>query len=144
MTVLQGIYEDAIHFCEKKTSGAYFEFMFSYTGPGELFREIDRFLWESKHTTHYQNEYTGSVIIELTPWNEKSDYEFGEYFDAFMYFLKSKREKLDIMFFVSGKCSKTLYDRLGRFFDIKLEEPGKGEVDLTDDKITIGFRGRNE
>ena len=144
MTVFQGKYEEVRAYCEKQADGRCFEFLFCYTEPGDHFREIDRFLWESKHTTHFQNEYTGSVMIELTPWNKRSGYEFGEFFDAFMYFLKSRGEKLDITFFVSGRCSKPLFDNLSRFFNIRLEEPGKGEVKLPTDKRAIGFCGRSE
>ena len=144
MVVIQGDYENAIRYCDKITDGAFFEFDFSYVDLNERFRELDRFIWESKHTLRFQNEYRGNVIVELSGWNDKSEYEFNEYFDAFMYYLKSKGNMLNVAFFVNGKCSRALFNCLSRFYEIHLVEPEKGEVSLQTAKVQIGFNSREE
>ena len=145
MVVMQGNYEEAIRYCESKTNGEYFEFVFPYVEQEERFRELDRFLWESRHCLRFQNEYDGNVLIELSGWNDKSKFDFNEYFDAFMYFLRSKADKLNVTFFVNGTCSETLFANLSKHFEIRLMEPGKGEVLLTTvHKAPIGFHGKGE
>lgn len=141
MIIIQREYEKAVSYL-KSTLKEYFEFAFSYVDQNERFREIDRFLWESKHCLRFKNEYTGNVVIELSGWNTKSLYEFNEYFDAFMYFIKSKNGKLNTLFFVTGECSKNLYDQLSKHFDLKVIDPDRGQITLTDHKITIGFKSR--
>lgn len=144
MVIIQGNYENAISHCKLITDGKYFEFVFPYVEREERFRELDRFIWESKHCLRFKNEYSGNVLIELSEWNEKSKYEFNEYFDAFMYYLRSKADKLRVIFFVNGKCSEILFEKLSEHFDIILMEPGKGEVLLTEHKTSIGFRSKGE
>lgn len=144
MVVIQGNYENAIRYCDFITGGEYFEFVFPYVEQEERFRELDRFLWESKHCFRFQNEYSGNVLVELSGWNDKSKYDFNEYFDAFMYFLRNKADKLNVTFFVNGKCSEALFANLSKHFEIRLTEPGKGDVQLTVHKSSIGFRGKGE
>ncbi len=145
MVVIQGTYEDIIHYYESTTVGTYFEFTFSFVGHNEIFRELDRFLWESKHVLRFQNTYVGNVLIELSGWNQKADSDFNEYFDAFMYFLKSKCNALQVTFFAEGQCSKSLYDHLKNHFDIHLIDPEKGEVKIHEVHHTrIGFSTRED
>ena len=145
MVVIQGTYEDIIHYYEATTVGTYFEFTFSFVGQNEIFRELDRFLWESKHVLRFQNTYEGNVLIELSGWNQKADSDFNEYFDAFMYFLRSKCNVLHVTFFAEGQCSKSLYDHLDKHFDVQLIDPDKGEVTLSEvHHVQIGFGARED
>ena len=89
MYLVQGKYSEAIAKCQKILDGNYFEFEFLYTDESERFREIDRFLYESRHTLRFENEYRGNVVIDISDWNEKTN----SYFDAFMYFLKDNAAK---------------------------------------------------
>lgn len=144
MTVIQGNYESIIRFCNEKTNGNFFEFSFCYVSKNERFRELDRFLWESKHCMRFQNEYIGNVVIDLTAWNGCKEYEFNEYFDAFFYYLKSKSDRIQPLLIVNGKCSTELYKCLRKFYNIRVTELGKGEVPLKNEHVTIGFRESGE
>lgn len=127
MVIVQGNYEEIICYC-KNTLGDFFEFEFSYVDNTEHFRELDRFLWESKHCLRFQNEFTGNAVIDLSSWNTKDLYEFNDYFDAFMYYIRSKAISLKVTFIVSTKCSENLYKTLSKHFELQLIEPEKGEV----------------
>jgi hypothetical protein len=142
MIILQGNYEDIVAEINRSTKSNVFEFVFSYVEQDERFRELDRFLWESRHCLRFKNEYSGSVLIDLSGWNDKEDYEFNEYFGAFMYYLKSKDDKMQVKFMVIGKCSKRLFVQLEKYFEIVIVEPGKGEVQITNNNYLIGFTGR--
>lgn len=118
MYLIQGSYEKAIKYC-KVNQKKFFEFEFCYTPMNERFREIDRFLWESRHQmTRYKNNYEGPAVINLTSWNQHYP---NEYFDAFMYFLKSKAKQLDITFIIEQKCNVNILERLKCFFDVQIK-----------------------
>lgn len=144
MNVIQGKYETIINYFEEMKPGEYFEFTFSYVSREERFRELDRFLWESKHLLRFRNEYSGDVIIDMTQWNNRNEYDYNEYFDAFMFFLKSRKATIIPAFIVNGKCSGVLFAQLGKFYEVHLIELGKGEVQLKDNHVKIGFKGRGE
>lgn len=145
MVVIQGTYEKIIRYYESSTNGNYFEFTFPYVGHNEIFRELDRFLWESKHILRFQNAYAGNVLIELSGWNNRSENDFNEYFEAFMYFLRSKADTLRVTFFLEGKCSKDLYEHLKNHYEVQLVEPDKGEVALSEvHHVHIGFGARED
>lgn len=114
MYLIQGSYEKAIEYCQVNQK-SFFEFEFCYTPMDERFRELDRFLWESRHQmTRYKNCYKGKVVINITSWNQH--YPNG-YFDAFMYYLKSK-SYYDVTLIIEEKCSINLLEKLKAFFEI--------------------------
>ncbi len=132
--LIQGDYKNVKAYYGKKKTSEYFEFDFVYAGPLEVFREIDRFIWESVHQkTRYKNRYDGPVLIEVTSWNKK---DINEYFDAFMYYIKDKYEG-KCTFFCKEPCSEELEGKLREFFDIKIVNAGF-EAAVSDVK-TIGF-----
>lgn len=144
MYIVQGAYDQTICYCSSEMKGDFFEFSLTYTGRNEVFRELDRFVWESKHCLRFQNEYSGNVVVDVSEWNSKSEYEFNEYFDAFMYYLHGKQDKLNVTFIVSGECSASLYKSLTTHFDLKVVEPEVGEVAVATHKVKIGFGSRGE
>ena len=144
MYIVQGAYDQTICYCSSEMKGDFFEFSLTYTGRNEVFRELDRFVWESKHCLRFQNEYSGNVVVDVSEWNSKNEYEFNEYFDAFMYYLHSKQDKLNVMFTVSGECSEALYKALRRHFELKVVAPEIGEITVAAHKVAIGFCSRGE
>ena len=144
MIVIQSDYENAVRYCNSVFGGTFFEFMFFFVDHKEVFRELDRFIWESKHCLRFKNEYSGNVLIELTGWNDREDFEFSEYFDAFMYYLKSRKDKLNTMFLIRGECSSLLFKHLKKHFDLIIIDPEKGEVPMSGGKVAIGFGNRGE
>ncbi len=134
INLLQGKYEIAKKHYADATMTDFFEFDLSYVPKNEHFRELDRFLWESKHTmTRFKNRYDGPVLINLTSWNSK---EVNEYFEAFMYFLKDS-PGLKCTFIVENKCNEQLLENLESFFEIKVME--LTEVKEKEPKRKIGF-----
>ena len=116
--LIQGKYEEAITQCRSKIDGEYFEFCFSYTTAEERFREIDRFLWESRHQcTRYQNRYDGPVVVDLTQWARQYP---NDYFDAFMYFLKDISCGRECIFISETVCGRQIVDRMSDLFDVNV------------------------
>lgn len=117
--LIQGKYEAAKKSYLDGMSKDFFEFHFNYVSTNEIFRELDRFMWESRHDkTRFKNRYEGPVLIDLTEWNQN---EQNEYFDAFMYYLKDNAY-LEYTFIVQDECEKEFLDRLVFFFEISIEE----------------------
>lgn len=132
MYLVQGKYSEAIAKCQKILDGDYFEFEFLYTDESERFREIDRFLYESRHTLRFENEYRGNVVIDISGWNEKTNL----YFDAFMYFLKDNADKYCCVLISNKKCSSKTIEKLNDLFeidDIQLNLPDEKK------KVRMGF-----
>lgn len=131
MYLVQGKYSEAIAKCKKILDDDYFEFEFLYTDESERFREIDRFLYESRHTLRFENEYRGNVVIDISGWSEKTNL----YFDAFMYFLKDNKDKYCCVFISDKRCSNETLEKLNDFFEID-----EIKLDLYEEKkIRIGF-----
>lgn len=131
--LIQGNYEKAKKHYEKSGKCDYFEFHLAYTPTNETFREIDRFLWESRHQkTRYRNRYEGPVLIDLSSWNGK---ETNTYFDAFMYFLKDN-SSFECTFIVQKQCSAQMEQKLESFFKIKKTVLEQNSIPS---KRTIGF-----
>ncbi len=132
--LVQGDYLKVKKHYEKKQKSGYFEFDFAYAGPLEIFREIDRFIWESRHSkTRYQNSYKGPVLVDLSGWNDKP---LNDYFDAFMYYLKDNYDA-KCTFFCREECSEELEKKLREFF--KLSVVSIGLEDAASTKKAIGF-----
>ena len=116
--LIQGKYEIAKEEYIRNMVVDFFEFHFDFVSKNEIFRELDRFIWESKRqNTRFANFYKGPVLIDLTEWNQN---ELNEYFDAFMYFLKD-HSCLECTFIVQDECEKELLDRLSSFFEITID-----------------------
>ncbi len=132
--LIQGEYEKAKARYKSTMIKDYFEFHFAYTSVSEVFRELDRFIWESRHQkTRFKNQYKGPVLIDLTEWN---DNDTNEYFDAFLYYLKD-HACLECAFIVQNICKEEFLDKLNEFFEIDLVE-----LDIQKDKEQkrrIGF-----
>ncbi len=119
ITLIQGEYEKAKAHYNSTMLKDYFEFHFVYTSANEVFRELDRFIWESKHQkTRFKNQYTGPVLIDLTEWNSN---ETNEYFEAFLYYLKD-HAYLECTFIVQDLCEDWFLDVLNTFFEIAVVE----------------------
>lgn len=134
ITLIQGEYEKAISHYKSTMLKDYFEFHFVYTSANEVFRELDRFIWESRHQkTRFKNQYKGPVLIDLTEWNGN---DINEYFEAFLYYLKD-HSYLECTFIVQNLCEECFLDKLNEFFEIDVVE-----LDIRKDKEKkrrIGF-----
>ena len=134
MKLLIGPYEVIRELIHEKQEDV-FEFVFPYVGMTERFREIDRFLYESKHSRRYVSEYVGKVIIDITEW---SDTEYcNSYFTAFMMFLKDHQRQYDCVLTSEKDCCSKLLSHLQTLFDIEKISLGKVR---TDERPRIGFR----
>lgn len=133
MTLITGAYPKVKKECEGMFADGYFEFSFLYTHESERFREIDRFLYESRHTLRFENEYIGNVVLDISEWNRKP---LNSYFEAFMYFLKDNKNKYNCVM-IANDCSDGLREKLRAFFgeikEIQISVSKKPE------KIQIGF-----
>ena len=49
VTIIQGDYAKITMKLSRTFKAKYFDFNFSFTDKNEVFREINRFVWESKH-----------------------------------------------------------------------------------------------
>lgn len=134
MKLITGIYRKVKEECERIFSDGYFEFSFLYVPETEKFREIDRFLYESRHTLRFENEYTGNVILDISAWNHKP---LNSYFEAFMYFLKDNKDKYECVLIINERCSSEMREKLKDFFgDIKeIQKPVLHESK----RVRIGF-----
>lgn len=136
MYLVQGKYSETIKKCQEMFDDDYFEFEFLYTDESERFREIDRFLYESRHTLRFENEYKGNVVIDISGWNEKTNL----YFDAFMYFLKDNMDKYFCILISNKKCPDKTIEKLNDLFDIEEmclslpEEKKKVKIGFVDDE----------
>ena len=131
--IIQGKYERAKKHYEASKHKDYFEFEFPYVDLQSSFREIDRFLWESRHEkTRFKNRYAGDVLIDITDWNNR---QLSLYFDAFMYFLKDN-EDYKCTFMVRDCCSAALKERLEEFFELSFVDLLGG---VKTEIRTIGF-----
>lgn len=121
MYLLQGDYNKVKTHCKDFFENDYFEFELSYVPENEKFREIDRFLWESRHEcTRYKNKYNGNLVVGLTEWNSNAS---NKYFDAFMYFLKDYlRFARSCVLFVEEQASESLLSAVGKHFCIVKKE----------------------
>ena len=137
ITMVTGSYEECMEYCGKHLRGGFFEFDFSYVPRDERFREIDRFLWESRHErARFANRYEGSAVIDMTAWNKHFP---NEYFDAFMYFLKDSADHLDCALIVCGKCSDSFREHIGRFFELNVIELESSGLEEQRGSGRIGF-----
>lgn len=134
MRLVTGIYSKVKEECARMFSDGYFEFSFLYVPETEKFREIDRFLYESRHTLRFKNEYSGNVILDVSEWNHKP---LNSYFEAFLYFLKDNEDKYECALIVNERCSSEMREKLKEFFgDIKeIRMP----VFHESKKVRIGF-----
>ncbi len=115
-----GDYAKTLAYCRSYfEEDPFFEFSFSYVSTLERFMELNRFIWESKHLVRFKNEYEGNVMIDLSEWDRHA-YELNEYFDAFLYYLKSKKDKLNICFVSAGNCENALLERLRAVLDVRI------------------------
>lgn len=132
-------YANALTKCSELLGTDYFVFSLSYI-EDRPFREIDRFLWESRHEKcRFSNRYTGPVCIDLTEWSGKMP---NLYFDAFSYFLKDLGSDCPTVLISEKRLSEPLRSRLERFFELEvtnlLESKGKEEPRV------IGFAVQEE
>ena len=135
MELISGSYEKVKHECEKMIGKEYFEFFFPYVEDNvDRFREIDRFLYESRKQTRFKNSYVGNVVIDISDWNNRSS--FNKYFDAFMYFIKDNMNLNRFIFTADKPCNRELFERLQKYF--KIEEMCLEAV-KPKQKIKIGF-----
>lgn len=115
--LIEGEYEKAKAYYKSAMIKDYFEFHFVYTSANEVFRELDRFIWESRHQkTRFKNQYKGPVFIDLTEWNGN---DINKYFDAFLYYLKD-HACLECTFIVQNFCKASFLDKLNEFFEINV------------------------
>lgn len=112
--LITGMYEKVKEECNRIFSTSqYFDFNLFYVPETDRFREIDRFLYDSKHMLRYENEYTGNVIVDISEWNRNF---INTYFDSFMYFLKDNITKYKCILIADDRCSDALMKKLKLFF----------------------------
>lgn len=134
--LIQGDFKNTRNYLMDLFKGDYFDFNFSYTSEHESLKEINRFVWESKHLkTRFKNRYSGPISICLSEWNNRC---LNHYFDAFMYFLKDMSVQADICLYVEKTISREIFEKIKLFFPdisrIDLYLPEKKER-----KPKIGF-----
>lgn len=114
MLLVQGDFKNTTSYLHKKINRNYFEFAFCYVSEDERFREIDRFLWESKkEMTVFKNKYVGPCVIDVSEWNDKA---YNRYFEAFMYFVLDLSDSCDVYLTITEECSIQLKSNLQLFF----------------------------
>jgi len=117
MRLIHGDYEKCIEYCREMAGEEFFEFDFPFVSSDEKFRELDRFLWESRHQhTRFQNRYEGRVVIDITAWNKRYP---NEYFEAFLYFLKGNEDIYSCVMISAEPYSHEVLEKLGKLFKIK-------------------------
>ena len=112
MDIITGTYEKVKDVCKGIYPQGFFDFNFVYVSESERLREIDRFLYESKQTLRFENEYSGAVVIDVSEWNHR----INSYFEAFMYFIKDNAEKYDCVLILNERCSADMTDKLKSVF----------------------------
>lgn len=136
MELIQGEYIKIKQYLHKKKKCFPFEFALPFIEEGQTFREINRFLDESKRLAHFKNQYTGGAIIDVTEWCEKP---INTYFTAFLYFLFDRElaSKQNKHIFISEKiCSKELTNAIVSVLDaVNTIDLGVKRID----KAPIGF-----
>lgn len=136
MRLIRGDYEKAVLYCSEMIKGDFFEFDFPFIPMNENFREIDRFLWESRHQcTRFKNRFEGRAVIDVSDWNRHFP---NDYFDAFMYFLKDNEAYVACTLISSESWSEEVTERLKRLFDVKEADVSGGSGDAKKKKA-IGF-----
>lgn len=139
MRLITGIYSKVKEACDGMFPYGYFEFSFLYVPRTERFREIDRFLYESRHILRFENEYTGGVILDISEWNHKP---LNSYFEAFMYFLKDNEKKYECILISDDRCSNEMQKKLKEFFGAIKET--QMPVMAEPKKMRIGFISDDE
>jgi hypothetical protein len=117
LKLLEGTYKE-LHQVINNKKDDYFEFELSFLDENISFKEIDRFLYESRtQKTYFKNQYEGKVYINLSQWNEMQN----KYLDAFLYFLYDNVEDniLQVVFIIEEKISDNLMKRLEKIFDVE-------------------------
>lgn len=117
--------------CERIFPDGFFSFSVS---TDSHFSEIDRFLDESMANTRFRNYYTGNVVLDLSEWNKNC--EFGEQFNAFMYFIKDNTDKYNCVFIIDSFCTYEFITKLKDFFEIEQISLGFSK---TFQKVKMGF-----
>ena len=141
MYLVHGPFVKTSKYCEDLFGKDYFEFCLSYVGDGAGFREIDRFLWESRHErTRYRNRYSGPVALDITAWADKYP---NDYFDAFMYFISDAVKEGECVLTSEEKCGREICDRLGRFFTLEVISLNSGKESAGTTR-KIGFTDEKE
>lgn len=128
MFLIQGEYKKSINYCKDLFNSNFFEFELPFVPENNRFREIDRFLYESRHTLRFTNEYIGNVVVDISDWNGS---EINNYFEAFMFFLKDNSKKYKCALIINERCHNNLLIKLKEFFDLReveLELPPKKQV----------------
>lgn len=140
MKLILAPYADACTHCSELLGTDYFEFCFSYAAHDSRFREIDRFLWESRHEkSRFSNRYTGPAVIDITAWSSEMP---NSYFDAFSYFLKDLTIDLPLVLISEKPLKEPIRSRLERFFELEITDL---LVHKEEKKIrTIGFAVQKE
>ena len=132
--------EQAETWCRAHLGGDYFSFCFSYTPLSDRFREIDRYLWESRHEkARFANRYCGPVVIDISEWSEAAP---NDYFDAFLYFLKDLSAVSRIAMISDRPCGEQILSRLRRFFRIEITSLLDNKQERKPNRI--GFIAREE
>ena len=118
MDLIQGNYEESIFQCQMRFPNGFFAFCFAYTPSSEShFREIDRFLWESRHECRFKNRYQGPCVVDITSWSGQYP---NIYFDTFLYFLKDIIADNQCVLITQTECIHSVVDRLSDFFNINI------------------------
>lgn len=122
MEIIIGRYDKVLKHCGRLFGREAFIFALSYAGANEPFRELARFVWESRHRTRYRNHYSGNAVIDVTAWvGEKPN----EHFEAFLYYLKDNEDRMTCALISQNVLGSELRAAIERLFDV-------GVTDLTE------------
>ena len=117
MELIFADFATAISICEEQLGEKYYLFSLPYVATYDRFREIDRFLWESRHMyARFQNRYSGPVVVDVTEWCRE---EPNVYLEAFLFFLKDLEEKQPCILISEKLWDKPLIDTIRNFFTVE-------------------------
>lgn len=139
MELVIGDYSKIKEYLKKVMDTADFEFKLPYVDENSTFKEIDRFIDESKAHARFKNKYEGDVAIEITDWAYKP---INEYFEAFSYFLRDRMLEFankKVILTCEKECTKEFLAELEDCFETKIEVTDLGLKRGNRFRQTIGF-----
>lgn len=141
MDLIIANYSKATEFCNTRLGKEYFSFCLSYVPGDYVFREIDRFRWESRHMyTRFKNHYSGPVVVDLTQW---ANHHPNNHFEAFFYYLKDHYQEHECILLSEKPCSNHIIEKLEEFFPLMITDNLHSEKTRKYNRV-IGFAAEEE
>ena len=117
LKLICGSYSDCIGYCKTHSKSEPFIFKLAYADDNMPFKELNRFVWESRHRyTRFKNRYSGNAVIDMSDWtNERANDKLY----AFLYFLKDREELISCVFISENECGRSFCEAVERLFDFE-------------------------